>query len=104
MPAKQIVAARKLDGVTLPVIEAEHFDARKALQRPGEAGGGILSAGKQHQRGFGWQLIVHCRAHSTHRTVRQSVEMAASPARFAGMSAHLAAYRPLNSVNGFGAP
>jgi hypothetical protein len=41
---KQALAARKLDGVTLPVVEAEHFDARKARQRPGQAGGGILSA------------------------------------------------------------
>ena len=44
-----------LDDVTLSIVEAEHFDARKALQRPGEAGGGILSAGEQHQRGFGWR-------------------------------------------------
>ena len=34
---------------------AEHIDARKAFQRPGEAGGGILSAGEQHQHGFGWR-------------------------------------------------
>ena len=50
---QQIVAAFELDGVTLAVVEAEHFDARKALQRPGQAGGGILPAGEQHQRGFG---------------------------------------------------
>src|ERR1019366_8469132 len=56
---QQSVAALKLDGVTLPVVEAEHFDARKALQRPCEAGGGILSPGKQHQRGFGLELIAH---------------------------------------------
>ena len=44
---------RALDGVALPVAKAEHFDVRKALQRPSQAGGGILPAGKQHQRGFG---------------------------------------------------
>ena len=40
----EIVAAGKFDGVTLTVIEAQHLDTRKALQGPGEAGGGILSA------------------------------------------------------------
>ncbi len=39
--------------MALAVAEAERFDARKAVQRPGQAGGGILPAGKQHQRGFG---------------------------------------------------
>ena len=56
---EQAVPALQLDGVALPVIESEHFDALKALQRPGEAGGGILSAGKQHQRGFGLELVAH---------------------------------------------
>ena len=50
---QQPVAAGKFDGVALAVAEAEHFDAGKALQRPGQAGGGILPAGKQHQGGFG---------------------------------------------------
>ena len=56
---EQAVPALQLDGVALPVVEAEHFDAFEALQRPGEAGGGILSAGKQHQRGFGLELVAH---------------------------------------------
>ena len=36
---QQPVAAFKLDRVALAVAEAERFDARKALQRPGQAGG-----------------------------------------------------------------
>ena len=40
---KQTFAARELNGVTLSVVEAEHFDACKAFQRPCEASGGILS-------------------------------------------------------------
>ena len=60
---EQPVAAVEFDGVTLPVVEAEHFDARKALQRPGEAGGGILSAGEQHQRGFGLRVDRSWAAH-----------------------------------------
>ena len=58
-PVQQAVAAVKFDGMTLAVAESERFDVRKALQRPGEAGRGILSAGEQHQRGFGLQLIAH---------------------------------------------
>jgi hypothetical protein len=54
-----LAAALKLDGVTLAIIEAEHFDAGKALQRPGKTGGGILSAGEQHQRGFISESIAH---------------------------------------------
>ncbi|MGY4337458.1 hypothetical protein ACVWW3_002364 [Bradyrhizobium sp. LM2.9] len=49
---EQLVAAGQLDGMALAVIEPQRFHARKAVQRPGEAGGGILAAGKQHQRGF----------------------------------------------------
>ena len=49
---EQPVAAVELDGVALAVVEAQRLHARKAVQRPGEAGGGILAAGKQHQRGF----------------------------------------------------
>ena len=56
MPASRSVAAFELDGVALAVVEAERFDPRKALQRPGQAGRGILPAGKQHQRGFGSKL------------------------------------------------
>jgi hypothetical protein len=74
-PIQQPVAARKLDGMTLPIIEAEHFDAGKALERPCETGGGVLSAGEQHQRGVGLRSIVHGRALSTHRSKDQSVEI-----------------------------
>jgi hypothetical protein len=56
---EQAVAAFKLDDMALTVIEAEHFDARKTLQRPGEAGGGILPARKQHQCGFGLEWVAH---------------------------------------------
>src|SRR5467141_3136937 len=40
------------------------------------------------------QLIAHGRALSTHQLPGQSVEMTACSARFAGMDAHLAAYKP----------
>src|ERR1700736_4556671 len=56
---EQPSAAIKFDDVTLPVAETQHFDACKALQRPCEAGGGVLSAGEQHQRGLGLKLIAH---------------------------------------------
>ena len=39
--------------MALAVVEADRFDARKALQRPGQTYGGILPAGKQDQSGFG---------------------------------------------------
>src|ERR1700704_635069 len=45
--------------MALAVGKTEHFDAGKALQRPGKAGGGILSAGEQHQRGRVLRLIAH---------------------------------------------
>lgn len=47
---EQPVAAIELDGVALAVREAKRLHAREAAQRPGEAGGGILAAGEQHQR------------------------------------------------------
>src|ERR1700676_357229 len=54
-----MVAALKFDGVTLPVVETEHFGTGKALQRPGEAGRRILSAGKKHQGSLVSQLVAH---------------------------------------------
>src|SRR5438552_13360362 len=59
---QQALAACEFDRVTLAIVEAERFDMRKALQGPGQAGGGILSAGKQHQRGFGLEQVGHGRA------------------------------------------
>ena len=44
---------RQLDRVALAVVEADGLDPRKALERPGQADGGILPAGEQHQRGVG---------------------------------------------------
>ena len=52
MPVEQAVAAVELDGVALAVVEAQRLHAREAAERPGEAGGGILAAGKQHQGGL----------------------------------------------------
>ena len=52
-------AATKFYEVALPIIKAEHLNPHKSLQRPREAGGGILSTGEQHQRGFGLELIAH---------------------------------------------
>ena len=36
--------------MALAVIEADGLNAGKALERPGEADGGILAAGEQNQR------------------------------------------------------
>ena len=36
-------------GVALAIIEADGLDPVEARQRPGQADGGILAAGKQHQ-------------------------------------------------------
>ena len=38
-----------LDGMALAVVEADRLDACMALERPGEAGRGVLAAGEQHQ-------------------------------------------------------
>jgi hypothetical protein len=43
------VAAVELDRVALAIGEAEHLDARKALQRPGKGDGGILAAGEEDE-------------------------------------------------------
>ena len=39
----------ELDAVALAVVEADGLDARIALERPGKAGRGILSSGKEDQ-------------------------------------------------------
>ena len=46
-------AAIELDAVALAVVEADGLDVRVPRERPREAGGGILAAGKQHQGGAG---------------------------------------------------
>ena len=38
----------ELDAVALPVVESHRLDPVISLQRPGEAGGRILSTGKQN--------------------------------------------------------
>ena len=45
-------AALELDRVALAVVEAHRLDAREIRERPGEAGGRILPAGKKHERLF----------------------------------------------------
>ena len=45
--------------MALAVIEADRFDLGEVLQRPGETDGGILPAGKQHQRVFVTQTHTH---------------------------------------------
>ena len=50
-PFAQRRAPFEFDAVTLAIIEADGFDARETRQRPGEAGRGILPAGKKHERG-----------------------------------------------------
>ena len=46
-------AAVELDAMALAVVEADGLDARVARERPGQAGGGILAAGEQHQGAAG---------------------------------------------------
>ena len=43
----------ELDRMALAVVEADGLHAREAFQRPGQADGGILPAGKQDERGVG---------------------------------------------------
>ena len=52
-PVPNGLADRKLHRMALAVVEADGFDASETLQRPGQAYGGILPAGKQHQGGVG---------------------------------------------------
>jgi len=42
-------AAFEFDAVPLTVIEADRFDSLLTIERPGEARGGFLAAGKQHE-------------------------------------------------------
>ena len=41
----------ELDAMALSVVEGDGLDVLEAVERPGEAGGGILAAGEQHQGG-----------------------------------------------------
>ena len=43
----------KLDGMALAVVETDGLDPGKTRERPGQAYGGILPAGKQDQGGVG---------------------------------------------------
>ena len=43
----------ELDLVALAVVEADGFHPREALERPGEADGGILPAGEEDEGGIG---------------------------------------------------
>ena len=53
-------ALRQLDGVALAVGEADGLDASVAVERPGQADGGVLPAGKQHQCGtFGHATFIY---------------------------------------------
>ena len=51
--------APQLDRVALAVVEADGFDPRKALERPGEADGGILPAGEEDERFPGLMVMTH---------------------------------------------
>ena len=87
---EQAVAAVELDRVTLTIVEAHHLDPPEALQRPGQAGRGILAAGEQHQRGFvaglrSWGALTISPA------ARPIGGMRDRRARFAGITARLAA-------------
>ena len=57
------------------VLEPQRFHAREAAQRPGEAGGRNLAAGKQHQRGFGMKMRHSWPRFSIARRFSQSVEI-----------------------------
>jgi hypothetical protein len=43
---KDVLSCVELEAMALPVVEAYGFDARVPLERPREAGGGILPAGE----------------------------------------------------------
>jgi hypothetical protein len=47
------LACDELDAVTLPVVKADGFDPRVALERPRKAGGRILSSREEDERGAG---------------------------------------------------
>ena len=50
-------AHREFDRMALAVVEADGFHAREAVERPGEADGGVLPAGEQHEGGVGLVVI-----------------------------------------------
>ena len=52
----------ELDPVPLAVVEADGLDAREALERPGQAHGGILPAGEQDEGGVGGRQNPHASA------------------------------------------
>ena len=56
-----------LDGVPLAVVEADGLDVAESVQRPGQADGGILPAGEQHE---GAALVLHRRVRSALRPGR----------------------------------
>ena len=51
--------AGQLDAVALAVVETDGLDPGKTAQGPGQAGGGTLAAGEQHQGGHGVNRAVH---------------------------------------------
>ena len=59
----------ELHGVALAVGEADGLDALVALQRPGEADGGVLPAGEQHE-GTPYQPLNPQKVKSTRPTTR----------------------------------
>ena len=61
--------------MALAVVEAERFDAREAVERPGETGGGILAAGKQHQCGLRLKMRHSWPRFSIAAAASQSVEI-----------------------------
>ncbi len=50
-PLPQGGAPVELDPVTLAIVEPQGLDPVEPVERPGQAGGRILAAGEQHQRG-----------------------------------------------------
>jgi len=42
-------AGIEFDAVALAIVKADGLHVRKVLERPGQAGGGILPTGKEHQ-------------------------------------------------------
>ena len=46
---KNFDASIELEAMTLPVVKADRLDVLVALERPGEAGGGVLPAGEKDE-------------------------------------------------------
>ena len=49
---KEFVPLVELDAVALAVVEADGLDMAVSVERPGEAGGAVLAAREQDQRGL----------------------------------------------------